>query len=440
MMVVFFDKMKEDIELRRQMNISELNQLDESTRVEVAGFSTGTYLRLEVHGVPFQMIEHFDPCHPILVGGIGVGEEKPGYMQARFKRHRWHKKVLKTRDPVVVSIGWRRYQTIPIYAIEDQNGKHRMLKYTPEHMHCFAMFWGPLAPSSTGIVAVQKLASNQAAFRIAATGVVCKSDHVPPVRKKIKLVGFPCKIFKKTALIENMFTSNIEIARFEGAEVRTVSGIRGQVKKAAKAELGNKPKSMGGNTKEGIVRCTFEDRILKSDIVFLRAWTTVDIPCLYNPVATLLQPHDKSWKGMRTVAELRSENNLPVPYNKDSAYKPIERKPRKFNPLVIPRKLQAALPFASKPKNTPARKKPLLEKRRAVVLEPHERNVHKLLQHLQLIKSEKTRKRKLKDQEKRKQYEAKKSKVEQENKKRQREERRERYREVDKQKKRARKN
>lgn len=82
-------------------------------------------------------------------------------LKVRLKRHRWHKKVLKTRDPIIVSIGWRRYQTVPIYAIEDRNERLRMLKYTPEHMHCIAMFWGPFAPPRTGVVAIQNLSSNQ---------------------------------------------------------------------------------------------------------------------------------------------------------------------------------------------------------------------------------------------------------------------------------------
>lgn len=68
---------------------------------------------------------------------------------------------------------------------------------------------------------------------------------------------------------------------------------------------------------------------------------------------------------------------------------PIERKPRKFNPLVIPKALQADLPFESKPKNIPHRKRPLLEDRRAVVMEPHERKVHALVQQLQLIRNDK---------------------------------------------------
>ncbi|KAI4313296.1 hypothetical protein L6164_026287 [Bauhinia variegata] len=431
----FIDKLKEEIELQKQMNIAELNDLDEATRLDIEGFQTGTYLRLEVQNVPFELVEYFNPYHPILVGGIGLAEEGHGYMQARLKRHRWHKKVLKTRDPIIVSVGWRRYQTMPVYAIEDRNGRHRMLKYTPEHMHCLATFWGPLAPPKTGIVCVQNLSNNQAAFRITATAVVVECNHEPDIRKKIKLVGYPCKIFKKTALIKDMFTSDLEVAKFGGATVRTVSGIRGEVKKAAKEEIGNQPKQKGGQPKEGIARCTFEDKILMSDIVFLRAWTKVKVPEFYNLLTTALQPRDQTWQGMRTVAELRRENNLPVPVNKDSLYKKFERKPKKYNPLVIPKSLQASLPFQAKPKDIPKRKRASLDQKRAVVMEPHERKVHALVQHLQLIRNQKMKKRKIKEDKRRTQVEAEKEKDEQLLRKRRREERRERYREQDKLKK-----
>jgi ribosome biogenesis protein BMS1 len=70
-------------------------------------------------------------------------------------------------------------------------------------------------------------------------------------------------------------------------------------------------------------------------------------------------------------------------------WQPIERQPRHFNKLKIPQALESALPFASKPKLLKKRKQPLLEQKRAVVMEPHERHVQALVNQLNTIRNEK---------------------------------------------------
>ncbi|KAI3990271.1 hypothetical protein MKX01_037610, partial [Papaver californicum] len=63
---------------------------------------------------------------------------------------------------------------------------------------------------------------------------------------------------------------------------------------AAKEVLGNKPKRKGGQAREGIARCTFEDKFHMSDIVFLHAWTQVEVPRFFYPLTAALQPHENS--------------------------------------------------------------------------------------------------------------------------------------------------
>eukprot|EP00899_Mesostigma_viride_P005993 jgi/Mesvir1/15395/Mv06582-RA.1 len=415
----FFTKMKAEMEERARKNREAFEGMDPETRAQLEGLRPGCYVRVEFRDMPCELATHFNPVMPLLMGGLQSSEESLGFVQVRLKKHRWHKRVLKNKDPLIISAGWRRFQTVPVYALEDRNGRHRMLKYTPEHMHCLANIYGPLVPPRTGIVAFQNLSSTTANFRICATAVALELDQTVRIVKKLKLVGYPYKIFKNTAFIRDMFSSKLEVARFEGASIRTVSGIRGQIKKAVKASEG----------KDGCLRATFEDKILASDIVFLRGWVPVDLPKYYNPVTNLLLAPDQAWSGMRTMAQLRRELHVPIPYNKDSVYKPIERLPRKFNPLRIPKALQAALPFKSKPKDVLARKHDTLEKRRAVVRDASERKAAALLQALGTIRNEKQRKREEATARRRAEYLKRKDKDEVARNQHTKEERKKRYRE-----------
>lgn len=65
---------------------------------------------------------------------------------------------------------------------------------------------------------------------------------------------------------------------------------------------------------------------------------------------------------MKTAYELRVERKLLPQYNQDSVYKNIERNPKSFAPLMIPKNLEKALPFAAKEKFRESKKKALERK------------------------------------------------------------------------------
>ncbi len=153
----YVEALKREKEARLKRNEEEFGADGESSRLRFEGFRQGIYCRVRIDGIPAEFIESFDPTMPLVIGGLTPQETERGLVRCRFKKHRWHKKILKCNDPLVFSIGWRRFQSIPVFSTEDQNGRYRYLKYTPEHMHCQATFYGPQAPPNTGVSASRLL-------------------------------------------------------------------------------------------------------------------------------------------------------------------------------------------------------------------------------------------------------------------------------------------
>ena len=375
----YLESLKREKEERLARNRSEFGGDGDRSRIRHEGFRQGLYCRIKIDGIPASFVTNFDPKMPLILGGLTPQETNIGLLRCRIKKHRWHKKILKCNDPLVFSVGWRRFQSIPVLSTEDPNGRQRYLKYTPEHMHCNATFYGPQVPPNTGFLAIQRLTGNLPGFRIAATGIVLELNATFPVVKKLKLVGTPTKIYKNTSFITGMFNSDLEVSRFEGASIKTVSGIRGQIKKALR------------EGQPGSFRATFEDKIMLSDIVFCRTWMPVNIPTYYNPVTNHISYGGlEGWRAMKPKAKLQLETKTPIEVNPDSIYKPIERPERKAIKMIIPKKVEEALPYASKSKNEKAKKstKGYILKR-AVVMEKDERQKVGFMNALNAIRNEK---------------------------------------------------
>ena len=132
---------------------------------------------------------------------------------------------------------------------------------------------------------------------------------------------------KNTAFVKGMFNSNLEVAKFQGAQIRTVSGIRGSIKKAVKE-----------GAPDGAFRATFEDKIQKSDLVFCKTWYQVDIPKFCNQIVAYGRT-----RMLKTHAELRRERGIQLNMGKDSEYLwhnehvDRERDEKVYAPMQVPK-------------------------------------------------------------------------------------------------------
>ncbi|KAL7076506.1 hypothetical protein ACQ4LE_004687 [Meloidogyne hapla] len=388
-----YNELKEEYEKQSKLNKAAFEDLDETKRAELEGFRPGLYVKIEIDNIPSSFIDCMDPRFPYIIGGLLPGEQNNGYVKVRIKKHRWYDRLLKYRDPLIISCGWRRFQTMVIYSVLDHDHRERFFKYTPKEAFCHGVFWAPFVTQNTGFLGLQSVDEEMKSFRIAATGVVLGVDKSTQIVKKLKLIGQPLEIYKKTAFIKGMFNSALEVARFQGAAIRTVSGIRGIVKKAIK-------------TPDGAFRASFEDKIRGNDIIFLKAWVDVPVPEFFVTLTDKLLPTVEKWLGMRTVGRLRHELGLKIEQKEDSGYhrnlkNQLVERPFIKSELVVPKKLQKQLPYNLKPKiekltdrRNENKKSELIQKHTALILEPKESRLHAMMKMLKTVSEDKREKEK----------------------------------------------
>jgi ribosome biogenesis protein BMS1 len=108
----------------------------------------------------------------------------------------------------------------------------------------------------------------------------------------------------------------------------------------------------------------------------------------------------------------------------------VDRPPRRFNPLRIPKKLQAALPYASKPKVMKPQQRPTYMQKRAVVMEPEEKKAIAILQQIRALRKDQVVRRKEKQGVRREEHKKKIQKIDEKKLDKKKDEKKEHFRKL----------
>jgi ribosome biogenesis protein BMS1 len=71
-------------------------------------YKIGCYMRIELK-VDKGISRKIEPEYPVVLCSLKQHELGFAFVRVKIKKHRWFPHVLKTKDPIVFSVGWRKF-------------------------------------------------------------------------------------------------------------------------------------------------------------------------------------------------------------------------------------------------------------------------------------------------------------------------------------------
>ena len=96
------------------------NLIKEFCNEEYGIFEKGLYVRIDIKKIKRKFANNFKPDFPMILCTTNLQENSFGFLKIKFTKHLWYPKILKNNDPIILSIGWRKFQVTPIFCIEEK--------------------------------------------------------------------------------------------------------------------------------------------------------------------------------------------------------------------------------------------------------------------------------------------------------------------------------
>ena len=190
---------------------------------------------------------------PRVVYGLLPHENRTSVTHFTVFRHALSGEVLvRSKDPLVLQAGFRRWAVQPIFSEHTVGDKHKFERFLQTGRTSVATVYGPVCFPPTPILLFREHGPGVAPTLI-GTGSLLEVQPRRVIVKRIVLTGAIFKINKRTATIRYMFFNREDVNWFKPVELRTKGGRVGHI--------------LGPLGTHGYMKCQFDGPLRAEDVI-----------------------------------------------------------------------------------------------------------------------------------------------------------------------------
>ncbi|KAK4333094.1 Ribosome biogenesis protein TSR1 [Rhodotorula toruloides] len=216
-------------------------------RAAEEGVEPGTRVIVYLANVPRRLIEQHNPMHPFTLFGLLKHEHKYSIMHFSIQRNTENSDTVRSKDPLVLQQGFRRFAINPIFSQHTvrnggrgSNNVHKFERFLRHGINAsigtayMPITFGSNSPSLLLRVPTTSAddahASPDQHVHLIGTGTLLSSDPTRITAKRVILTGHPFKVHKKTATIRYLFFNRDDVEYFKPVQLRTKGGRIGHIR------------------------------------------------------------------------------------------------------------------------------------------------------------------------------------------------------------------
>ena len=262
--------------------VARQNAVDDECEFDAA--QVGQYVSLLLENVSAvaaatMKARHFQPDSipsPLILSGLLAHENQLSVMHLEVNRCEEYEEPVRSKDPMVVHVGFRRFTSRPIYSDHNANSDKAKLQrfmaggfsvatmFAPISFaaNCPALLFNPAATDATSLAAGGPTAAvslrDAQSDQLVAIGGLLSINPNRIILKRTILSGFPYKIHKTRAVVRYMFFDAVDIEWFKPIELHTKLGRTGHIRE-----------SVGTH---GYMKCQFNQPLAGNDTICLNLY------------------------------------------------------------------------------------------------------------------------------------------------------------------------